>query len=122
MKIHNRTYLKETRKDLRNSLTSAEATLWNQLKGRQLKGRKFQRQHSIGHYIVDFYCPQEKLVIELDGAYHFDSVGFESDQVRDEYLRGLKIKVLRIENEDVFWNIEYVLEMISAEFTTPDPS
>ncbi|MEL6536768.1 MAG: DUF559 domain-containing protein, partial [Bacteroidota bacterium] len=68
--LHNRKYLKERRQALRNNLTSAEATLWIFLKGRQLEGKKFRRQPSIGNYIVDFYCPEEQLVIELDGGLH----------------------------------------------------
>ena len=96
--------------------------LWDFLKNRQLKGRKFRRQHSVGNYILDFYCPKEQLAVELDGAGHFEPGGYEYDKVRDEYLRRYNIKVLHIENEDVFWNIDYVLEKISQEFTTPDPS
>jgi very-short-patch-repair endonuclease len=70
-RIHNRVELKPFRKKLRNNSTSAEATLWTYLKNRQLEGRKFRRQHSIGNYIADFYCPEEQLVIELDGEGHF---------------------------------------------------
>ncbi len=70
--IHNLKHLEERRKALRKSLTSAEATLWKYLQKSQLKGRKFRRQHSIKNFIVDFYCAKEKLIIELDGAYHLD--------------------------------------------------
>ncbi|MGI9544720.1 MAG: endonuclease domain-containing protein [Cyclobacteriaceae bacterium] len=122
MHIHNRKYLKKARKELRNNLTSAEATLWISLQGRKLKGRKFRRQHSIANYIVDFYCPAEKLVVELDGEDHFHSPVLERDRVRDKYLASLNIKVLRFENEEVFDNPEHVLECIALEFTTPDPS
>jgi len=66
----NRKYLKSFRSSLRNKSTSAEAVLWNILKSKNLNGRKFRRQHSIGNYIVDFYCASEKLVIELDGNPH----------------------------------------------------
>ena len=64
---HNLSYFKEARKILRNNSTSAEATLWNILKNSQLDGRKFQRQHSIENFVVDFYCSAEKLIVELDG-------------------------------------------------------
>ena len=107
---------------MRNNLTSAEATLWISLQGRKLKGRKFRRQHSIANYIVDFYCPAEKLVVELDGEDHFHSPVLEKDLVRDKYLATLNIKVLRFENDDVFDNLEQVLECIAQEFTTPSPS
>jgi very-short-patch-repair endonuclease len=65
--IFNRKYLETNRKWLRNNSTSAEAALWKLLKNKQLEGRKFRRQQSIGKYIVDFYCSQEKLIVELDG-------------------------------------------------------
>ena len=64
MQIHNRKNLKQFRKDLRNNLTPAEATLWKAIQRSQLEGRKFRRQHSVGNYILDFYCPKEKLAIE----------------------------------------------------------
>tara|TARA_R110002049_G_scaffold55756_1_gene154365 strand:- start:293 stop:589 length:297 start_codon:yes stop_codon:yes gene_type:complete len=66
--IHNLKHLEECRKELRKNSTSAEATLWKKPQKSQLKGRKFRRQHSIKHYIVDFYCPKEQLI----GAYHLD--------------------------------------------------
>jgi very-short-patch-repair endonuclease len=89
--LHNGTHLKENRKDLRNNLTTAEATLWTFLQRRQLEGRKFRRQHSIGNYIVDFYCPQERLAVELDGEYHFIQNGFAEDELRDVYPEELNI-------------------------------
>ena len=68
--LFNRKGLKSFRSFLRNKSTSAEAALWNILKPKQLDGRKFRRQYSIGNYIVDFCCPSEKLIIELDGDPH----------------------------------------------------
>ena len=67
-RLHNQKHLKLRRRRLRNAATPAERALWLMLKGRQLGGRKFRRQHSIGPYIVDFYCPGERLIVELDGA------------------------------------------------------
>lgn len=119
--LHNRKYLKQTRRALRSNLTPAEATLWRYLQNKKLSGRKFRRQHSVGNYILDFYCPQEKLAIELDGAYHFTSAGYEADQTRDGYLKYLGIQVLRFENKEVFHDIVRVLEMIEAAFTSPAP-
>jgi len=72
VRIFNRKNLKPRRKELRNNPTKAEAFLWRYLKNNQLEGRKFRRQTSIKSFIVDFYCPQENLVIELDGEVHFD--------------------------------------------------
>ncbi len=121
-RIHNRQYLKQNRKNLRNNATAAEATLWNFLKGSQQEGKKFRRQHSIGNYIVDFYCPSEKLVIELDGAGHFTTSGYERDEERTKYLNSVGIRVLRFENDEVFRATEAVLERIKQEITTPSPS
>lgn len=116
MQIHNRKNLKQFRKDLRNNLTPAEATLWKELQRNQLDGVKFRRQHSVGKYVVDFYCPSEKLAIELDGHEHFTVSGSEKDRIKVEYLNGLNIKVLRFENKEVFENLDGVLEEIKLSF------
>ena len=115
--LHNRRYLKEHRKELRGSLTPAEAELWKHLKGGSLEGRKFRRQHSVGNYIVDFYCPSEQLVIELDGQVHNHATAEQVDQERDQYLKSLNIRVLRFENKDVFDNLEAVINEISSNFS-----
>ena len=114
--IHNRPELKPFRKKLRNNSTSAEAVLWIQLRHRQLDGRKFRRQHSIGNCIVDFYYPEEQLVIELDGEAHFWEAGMKNDQIRTSYLNSLEIHVLRLENRWVFEDMEYVLNQIRSDF------
>ena len=113
--VHNKPALKENRKRLRNNCTSAEAVLWTRLKGKQLEGRKFRRQHSVENYILDFYCPSEKLAIELDGAHHFTSQGFEADRIRDAFLLQLGIKTIRFENDTLWWSIEYVLKTIKKK-------
>ena len=117
MKLHNRKALKQRRKDLRNNGTPAEARLWTALKKRQLGGRKFRRQHSIGPYIVDFYCPREKIAIELDGAYHDDLLRQTYDAERQAYLEAQGITVLRFENKMIYDNPEEVLAYISKHFT-----
>ncbi|KJD33953.1 cytosine methyltransferase [Tamlana nanhaiensis] len=114
--IHNRKYLEERRKELRKSLTPAEATLWKALQRKQLKGRKFRRQHSITNYIVDFYCASEKLIIELGGAYHMSFAQQNYDYERTQVLEGLRFKVIRFENKLVFENLTEVLEEISSHF------
>ncbi|MFD2725715.1 endonuclease domain-containing protein [Hyunsoonleella rubra] len=115
-KIHNHKYLEERRKELRKNLTSAEATLWKSLQRKQLNGRKFRRQHSIEHFIVDFYCPSEKLIIELDGAVHFDFAQANYDLERTRRLEELGFKVIRFENKSVFENLPIVLNEISLCF------
>ena len=115
-KIHNHKYLEARRKELRKNLTPSEATLWKHLQRKQLKGRKFRRQHSIENYIVDFYCASEKLIIELDGAYHLDFAQQNYDYERTQVLESLGFKVLRFENNLVYENLLDVLENISNHF------
>ena len=117
-KLHNIRDLKENRKQLRNRLTPAEAKLWSLLKNSQLEKRKFRRQHSVGPYVLDFYCPSERLCIELDGAAHFTDGGYEYDSARTEYLDALNIYVIRFENKDLFENTERVLAEIRRNFTS----
>jgi very-short-patch-repair endonuclease len=100
------------RRTLRKCSTAAEAVLWTYLKNRKLLGKKFRRQSSVGPYIVDFYCAECRLVIELDGAPHFGPNAGEYDQQRTEYLKQAGLRVLRFENKAVKENIEFVLEMI----------
>lgn len=115
-RLHNIPALKVRRRNLRTSLTPAEAVLWTHLQSRQLGGRKFRRQHSIGRYIVDFYCPELKLAIELDGAAHDSARADAGDQMRDEFLRFHGIRVLRYENREVMANLEGVLLYIRSHF------
>ncbi|NHF61344.1 endonuclease domain-containing protein [Flavobacteriaceae bacterium TP-CH-4] len=114
--LHNRKYLKGFRKELRNNPTKAESMLWKALQRRQLKGRKFRRQHSIQNYIVDFYCSEEQLIVELDGAVHHNMVNEQYDLKRAQELRRLGFKLLRFENDTVFEQLDMVLEAISAAF------
>ena len=108
--LNNRTYLKKFRKQLRNHSTSAEATLWILLKGKQIDGLKFRRQHSFANYIMDFYCPALKLAIELDGEVHRYQEAY--DQKRDQYLNTHDIHVLRYENRFVFEYPEQIIQDI----------
>jgi very-short-patch-repair endonuclease len=98
--------------------------LWSRLKGGQINGYKFRRQHGIGKYIVDLYCPKAKLVIEVDGDSHYQKDGQGRDNQRDEYLRNLGLRVLRFTNEEIMENINGVVEEIInvLNVTTPAPS
>jgi very-short-patch-repair endonuclease len=98
------------------NMTEAELVLWSVLKDKKLCGRKFRRQHSIGNYIVDFYCFSEKLIIELDGQHHYTQQGIEKDTDRDSQLLQLGKKVLRFENKQVLNDLTNVLKKIKAEF------
>ena len=117
MALHNRKYLKENRRELRSSLTPAEAELWKYLKEGQLSGRKFRRQQSVGNYILDFYCPSEKLAVELDGQIHLNSNAEYFDEKRDQALKSLGMKVLRFKNKEVFESHDAVLQEISSSFS-----
>lgn len=103
-------------KQLRRQATDAETLLWRKLRNRQMNGHKFRRQQPIGPYIVDFVCPELRLVVELDGGQHAGA--FERDQARDAYLRALGYTVLRFWNNEVFENLEGILTSI-AEITPP---
>tara|TARA_R110002050_G_scaffold75052_11_gene160982 strand:- start:9190 stop:9645 length:456 start_codon:yes stop_codon:yes gene_type:complete len=115
-KIHNRPETKISRIKLRKSLTSAEAFLWNELKGKKLDGRKFRRQHGIGNYITDFYCAKENLIIELDGEVHNNTISIEMDDKRTAFLNGEGYTVVRFENKMVFENLPSVLQEIRDNF------
>ena len=116
MRVNNLPTLRTFRKALRNHLTPAEAKLWTLLKGSQLAGRKFRRQHSVGSYILDFYCPSERLAVELDGAVHDSAEAQAYDRERDLFLEQFGIKVLRFENRLVFQQTEGVLMEIQRGF------
>ena len=113
---HNRNQLKSFRKKLRNNGTTAEAELWKHISNRKLAGRKFRRQHSVGYFILDFYCPSEKLAIELDGEDHYWKKGIDKDLKKELFLREHSIRVLRFENKWVFQDLEHVLKIIFAAF------
>ena len=101
------------RKELRNGSTSAESTLWLSLKGRQVEGMRWRRQFGVGPYVLDFYCPQLHLCIELDGAQHYTIQGGENDLQREEWLlKEHGIRTLRFENKDIFINHEGVIEYV----------
>ena len=121
-------YLKKYARKLRNHSTQSEIRLWYYLKGKQRLGFDFHRQKPIDNYIVDFYCCDLLLAIELDGISHTYEDAVEKDRSRDERLSVLGIKVLRFEDEDVYKRIDWVLETIDTEITkltgqpTPTPS
>ena len=102
------------RRSLRTNGTKEEAMMWKVLKNRQVSGVRFRRQFSVGAYILDFYCPELKLCIELDGAGHYNSEGLRHDYVRDKYLSELGIRVLRFENRAVLKMQPVMLAEIEA--------
>jgi len=104
--------LKQYSRQLRGNMTDAERRLWAKIRMKQLKGYQFYRQKPIGDYIVDFFCPRAKLVIEIDGSQHLSDEKAEYDRIRDEYMSSLGLRVLRFTNTDVLKRIEGVVESI----------
>jgi very-short-patch-repair endonuclease len=101
-------------RELRSTLTDAENLLWLLLRDRRFCGCKFRRQHPVGGYILDFYCHEAKLAIELDGGGHAGDEQVAYDEVRTKVIEGAGITVLRFWNSEVLRNIEVVLESIHA--------
>ncbi len=113
MKIHYDPKLKQRSRDLRNNSTLSEVLLWNQIKGRKMKDYQFMRQKPIGNYIVDFYCSQLKLVIEIDGDSHVGKE--ERDQYRQLKMESLGIRFLRFTDLDTKKNMSgVILELINT--------
>jgi very-short-patch-repair endonuclease len=104
--------LKERARELRKNMTEAEVKLWVHIRKKQVFDLQFYRQRPIGNYIIDFYCPDAKLVIEVDGGQHFEDEGREYDEKRDAFLHSLKLKVLRFSNLDILHNIGGVMDRI----------
>ena len=108
-------HLKPYARALRKNMTLAEKRLWYRLNRQQLRGARFYRQRSIGPYIVDFFCPKARLVIEVDGGQHFCEEGRFHDEERDGYLSGLGLKVLRFSDRDVLTRTDEVVQAIWKE-------
>jgi len=113
--LYNNSFLKERRKSLRISETKEEKILWQKLRNRQFNNLKFFRQCSIGFYIVDFYCSELRLVIELDGYQHNEENAIEYDEIREKFMESLDIKTIRFSNSDVLTNLDGVMEKIWGE-------
>ncbi len=104
--------LKQLSRNLRRNMTDAERLLWSKLRSKQIKGLQFYRQKIIDNYIVDFYCPKSKLVIEVDGGQHYSAEGIDKDKERDNYMIKSGITVLRFSDREVLGQVDVVLEKI----------
>jgi len=111
VRIHNIHKLLDRRKELRKNQTPQEEKLWWYLKDKRL-GVKFRRQHSVGGYILDFYCKEKKLIVELDGEVHNTKEAREYDLVRDKFFRELDYTVLRFKNNEIEKNTKEVIKSI----------
>jgi very-short-patch-repair endonuclease len=113
--LYNDPSAKLDRRRLRKNATDAERKLWSILRSRRMAGLKFFQQYSVGSYILDFYCPEQRLAIEVDGGQHADVYSQQHDAHRNRYLRELNIRVIRFWNNDVLQNIEGVGKKIREE-------
>jgi len=113
--------LKQPSRQLRENMTDAEKHLWAKIRRKQLKGCQFYRQKPIGDYIVDFFCPRAKLVIEIDGSHHFVGKTIEYDRIRDDYLSSLGLRVLRFTNTEVLTHTDGVVEKIEEGIGEENP-
>ena len=110
-------------RQLRTNQTDAENLLWSHLRAHRLSGLKFRRQQPIGLYVVDFFCPEKRLIVELDGGQHQDRAGYDAD--RDIWLKSSGYTVLRYWNNEVMENLEGVLEdigRVAGVFAEDPPS
>ncbi|BFU59595.1 MULTISPECIES: endonuclease domain-containing protein [Rodentibacter] len=108
-------HLKPVSRILRHNMTEAEQLLWQRIRHKQLCSLQVYRQKPLLNYIVDFYCPKAKLVIELDGSQHNQPDQREKDILRDQELASLGIKVLRFPNSMIFNDLEKVIEILEKE-------
>jgi very-short-patch-repair endonuclease len=99
-------------RDLRQNETSAEDVLWNALRGKRLNGLKFRRQHPVGNYVLDFFCVQYQLAVELDGGIHLQPVQTASDEQRTKFLEENHIRVMRFRNDEILSDLPGVLQKI----------
>jgi len=109
--------LKQNAHRLRIQMTEVEKQLWSRLRRKQIQEVQFYRQKPIGNYIVDFYAPKAKLVIELDGSQHLEVANQYKDAKRDAYLQALGLQVLRFNNLQVLQEIDAVMEVIFRKVT-----
>ena len=106
-------------REMRSNPTPAENHLWQRLRKEQVLGFKFRRQYTIDRFIVDFYCTEARLVIEVDGGIHDEQQ--EADQLRTEFLESLGLRVLRFTNGEVLQQTDGVIERIAEELQLPHP-
>ena len=110
-------YLKDKARQLRSNMTDSERVLWSRLRGKQLLGVQFYRQKPIGEYIVDFFAPKTKLVVEVDGSQHMEGKQAETDKHRDKYLASVGLKVLRFNSREILRQTDAVVEVIHRTMT-----
>jgi len=117
--LKNDPILKDRRRSLRRTQTDAERSFWSKVRNGQFHGLKFFRQYSVGPYILDFYCPEQKFAVELDGGQHNQPENIAYDAERTAFLTGHGISVVRFWNNEVLCEMEGVLESLTQRLITP---
>ena len=112
--------LKSFSRKLRTDMTDAEQLLWKYVRRKQLCNIQFYRQKPIGYYIVDFYAPAARLIVEIDGGQHFFDEHLRKDQKRDAYLSSLNLKILRFNNWQILKSLGDVLKEIHRQIENGD--
>ena len=113
----NKSAFTQRRRNLRNHSTKAEIILWQKIKNKQL-GIKFRRQYNIGCFIVDFYCHELRLIIEIDGSIHYEEKNIKHDQIRQKILEKRGYIVIRYSNHKILDNIDLVVSNIKKAIQT----
>jgi len=111
--LFNRSAEKEKRRTLRQNTTKAEQFVWQRLRSRQVENCKFRRQYSVDYYVLDFYCPELRLAIELDGESHNSDEAIAADQARQAAIAALGIRFLRFTNQEIYAHLDAVIERIA---------
>ncbi|MBV6623096.1 MAG: DUF559 domain-containing protein [Rivularia sp. (in: Bacteria)] len=113
--IYNKKLEKEKRRKLRQNIVKTEKIIWHKIRNRQIEDCKFRRQYSVYKFVIDFYSPILKLAIEIDGESHFQEGAAEYDRERQNYIESLGITFVRFTNNDVYENLDGVLESIALK-------
>jgi very-short-patch-repair endonuclease len=110
--IFNKKEMKERRQLLRRNMPKSETILWSKIRMKQIGGCRFRRQYSVGAYVLDFYCPDLRLAIEIDGESHDKPTAKEYDQEREEQIKQLGITIIRFTNSQIETKLEDVVQYI----------
>ena len=112
IRIYNLKKGQKKRQYFRKNMPKSEVILWSKLKNKQMLGERFLRQYGVDQYVLDFYCPQLKLAIEIDGDSHFMPCAQEQDKARQEHIEAFGIRFLRFTNDDIYKNIDGVSQVV----------
>lgn len=111
--------LKQLARGLRSKMTEAEVKFWIRVRQKQIDGLRFYRQRPLGKYIVDFYRPAKKMIVEIDGGQHYGVEDIKNDLEREKYFADvLKLKIIRFANTDILKNIDGVIARLKKELIT----